>query len=59
MGNHWSMCVYDFVENTLTYGDSLSWNVPDGLLEKCEVYVRHVYPENSQKPNLEHVTIIH
>ena len=36
---HWTICLGDIYEKSITYGDSLAWLVPDGLDEKVYSFV--------------------
>ena len=38
-GAHWTICLVDIREKIITYGDSLAWPVPDGLIEKLHSFI--------------------
>ena len=45
-GNHWTFMLYNASNRTLTYGDSLGWSFPSGLLDKACEYIHKIYAVN-------------
>ena len=44
-GNHWSICYLDKDKRTVTYADSLAYNVPTSLKEKITEFYKEIYGE--------------
>ena len=44
-GNHWSICYLDKSKKTVTYADSLAYNVPANLRQKVLEFHREIYGE--------------
>ena len=44
-GNHWSICYLDKGKRTVTYADSLAYNVPTSLKEKITEIYKEIYDE--------------
>lgn len=46
---HWTVCYVDSDRKVISYGDTLGWEVPEGLLEKVELYIKCTYGEENYR----------
>ncbi|XP_065648316.1 uncharacterized protein LOC136077923 [Hydra vulgaris] len=47
-GSHWAFAVYNNIECSFYYGDSLGWSVPDDFLCKVKLLIRKLYHLNKE-----------